>query len=244
MKPNKHHRLLPVKGAYNMRDLGGYRAADNKQVKWNTVIRSGDLNNLTNEDIEFLASLPLRTDIDFRGQKEKDAAPDKLPSTVKQYISLPLETGDMSSMIGNIKDFDASRLPTILKEIYVYIIQNAQETYSEFFRILEKENSAPLLFHCSAGKDRTGIGAALFLSALGVDRKTVMEDYMLSAEYIKGKYDYIVKAHPALEPITTVKKEYLEAAFQTIDTEYGGMENYLVKHLKADIPKLRYLYTE
>ena len=244
MEQNIHQRLLPVTGAYNMRDLGGYQAADNKQVKWNTVIRSGDLNTLTKEDIEYLASLPLRTDIDFRGQKEKDAAPDKLPSTVRQCIPLALETGDMSSMIGNIKEFDSSRLSTILQEIYIYIIRHAQDIYSWFFHILEDEASAPLLFHCSAGKDRTGIGAALFLSALGVDRETVMKDYMLSAEYIKGKYESIIQDHPALEPLTTVKEEYLEAAFKVIDTEFGGMENYLVKHLNVDIPRLRQLYTE
>lgn len=94
--------------------------------------------------------------------------------------------------------FNLNNIPGILEQAYVYIIQNAQDTYREFFRIVSEERNTPLLFHCSAGKDRTGIAAALLLGALGVDREVIMEDYMLSAEYIKGKYDAIVQAHPDL----------------------------------------------
>lgn len=71
-----------------------------------------------------------------------------------------------------------------------------------------------------------------------------MEDYMLSAEYLKGKYDAIVQAHPEFAPLTTVRKEYLEAAFQTIDSDYQGLENFLRNQLGADIDRLRALYTE
>lgn len=240
MKQKSKIRLLPVTGAYNMRDLGGYPAAGNKKVKWNTIIRSGDLNNLTDSDLEFLSSLPLRTDIDFRGKSEKKAAPDKMPATVINYIPLTLEAGDMTDM----QHFDKSRIPTILEDVYVYIIRNAQAIYKEFFQILADKNTPPLLFHCSAGKDRTGIAAALFLGALGVDRETIMEDYLLSAEYIKGKYDYIIRSHPEFEPLTTVKKEYLEAAFDVIDKEFGGLDSYLTTQLGVDLGKMRNLYTE
>lgn len=232
-------RLLPVKGAYNMRDLGGYPAADRKQVKWRMLLRSDDLNRLTQPDLDYLASLPLRTDIDFRGQSEKTQAPDKMPPTTT-YFPLPLETGDMSDM----QHFDTSKLPTILQDVYAYIVRSAQDTYKEFFRIASDEQNAPLLFHCSAGKDRTGMAAAYLLSALGVDRETVIQDYLLSAEYIKGKYDFIVKRYPQFEPLTTVKREYLEAAFGVIDEEFGGMDQYLTQQLGVDIEKIRKIYTE
>lgn len=71
-----------------------------------------------------------------------------------------------------------------------------------------------------------------------------MEDYMLSAKHIQNKYDFITKDHPELKPLTTVRKEYLEAAFRVIDQESGGIENYLTNHLEADLEKLRVLYTE
>lgn len=232
-------RLLPVKGAYNMRDLGGYPAADQKHVKWRTLLRSGDLNQLTEADLNYLASLPLRTDIDFRGKTEVTKAPDKIPS-VTTYYPLPLEAGDMSDM----QQLDPARIPTILQEIYAYIVRSAQDTYAAFFRIVSDEQNAPLLFHCSAGKDRTGMAAVYLLSALGVDRETVIQDYLLSATYIKGKYDFIVQRFPQFEPLTTVKRAYIEAAFQVIDNEFGGMERYLTQQLGADIEKLREIYTE
>lgn len=232
-------RLLPVKGAYNMRDLGGYPAADQKHVKWRTLLRSDDLNQLTDTDLDYLASLPLRTDIDLRGKTEVSKSPDKMPPTTT-YYSLPLEAGDMSDM----QHFDPNRIPTILQDVYAYIVRSAQDTYATFFRIVSNEQHAPLLFHCSAGKDRTGMAAVYLLSALGVDRETVIQDYLLSATYIKGKYDFIVKRFPQFEPLTTVKREYVEAAFQVIDNEFGGMESYLTRQLGVDIEKLRKIYTE
>lgn len=198
MKQEKFFRLLAIEGAYNIRDLGGYPTSDHKHVKWKTFIRSGDLDKLTESDLDYLTSLHIRTDIDFRSMQEKKAAADKIPSTVTQYIPLSIEAGDMTDMT----HFNLNNIPGILEQAYVYIIQNAQDTYREFFRIVSEERNTPLLFHCSAGKDRTGIAAALLLGALGVDREVIMEDYMLSAEYIKGKYDAIVRAHPgfALSP--------------------------------------------
>lgn len=237
---NTYSRLLPIKGAYNMRDLGGYPTADGKQTKWRLLLRSGDLNELTDADLNYLANLPLRTDIDFRSKIEKDRAADKMPNSVQYYIPLPIEAGDMSDML----HFNRSDLSGMLRQAYVFIVKYAQDDLREFFRILADEKAAPLLFHCSAGKDRTGIAAALLLFALGVDKKTIMNDYMLSAEYIKGKYDFLVKEHPEFEPLTTVKEEYLNAALTTIDQEYGGMENYLTNHLNVDRDQLRRLYTE
>ena len=85
MKQEKFFRLLPIEGAYNIRDLGGYPTSDHKHVKWKTFIRSGDLDKLTESDLDYLTSLHIRTDIDFRSMQEKKAAADKIPSTVTQY---------------------------------------------------------------------------------------------------------------------------------------------------------------
>ena len=159
MKQEKFFRLLPIEGAYNIRDLGGYPTSDHKHVKWKTFIRSGDLDKLTESDLDYLTSLHIRTDIDFRSMQEKKAAADKIPSTVTQYIPLSIEAGDMTDMT----HFNLNNIPGILEQAYVYIIQNAQDTYREFFRIVSEERNTPLLFHCSAGKDRTGIAAALLL---------------------------------------------------------------------------------
>jgi len=233
-------RLLPVTGVYNMRDLGGYKTKDNKQTKWGTIIRSADLALLTDADLEYLSKLPLKTIIDFRGSQEKESNPDKKPASIVSETWLPIEAGDLAGV--QIEDPD--NIPQIMKDIYKGILHNFQNELKKFFRILENDLSAPLLFHCSAGKDRTGIAAALFLSALGVDRNIIMEDYMLSAEYIKGKYDFIIQLYPSLAPLTTVQSGYLESAFEELDENFGGVDDYLKDLLQVDIPKLKKLYTE
>ena len=239
-KEDTHYRLLPMAGAYNMRDLGGYRTIYGKHVKWKTFLRSDDMNKLTSTDLDYLTLLPLRTVVDFRGEAEKRAAADHLPQTVSKHIPLPIEAGNMS----DIAHFDKNNLSGVMEDVYAFIVRHMQDTYKEFFRILTEKANTPLLFHCSAGKDRTGIAAALLLSALGVERDTIIEDYMLSAQHIQAKYDFITKDHPELKPLTTVRKEYLETAFRVIDKEFGGIESYLINNLEADIEKLRNLYTE
>ncbi len=232
-------RLLPMQGAFNMRDLGGYKAAGGKHTKWRTLLRSDELYELTAADLDYLATLPLRTDIDFRGESEQVSAPDKLPAGVNRY-PLYIDAANVSSFL----DGGTNNFTSKMELIYAHIIRHFQPAYQEFFRILAQEQSAPLLFHCTAGKDRTGIAAALLLSALGVDRTTIMADYLLSAQYLQQKYGAIARAYPELAPALSVQKEFLKAAFRTIDEEFGGMDHYLTHYLQADIELLRTLYTE
>ena len=123
MKQEKFFRLLPIEGAYNIRDLGGYPTSDHKHAKWKTFIRSGDLDKLTESDLDYLTSLhyPNRHRLQEHAGKKKTAA-DKIPSTVTQYIPLSIEAGDMTDMT----HFNLNNIPGILEQAYVYIIQNAQ----------------------------------------------------------------------------------------------------------------------
>ena len=239
-KEKNNNRFLPVTGAYNMRDLGGYQTIYGKHVKWKTLLRSDDLKGMTLEDLDYLSLLPLRTVIDFRGEAEKKIAPDHLPQTVSKYIPLPIKAGDLTDMA----HFNRNSLSVAMQDVYAFIIRNMQQIYKEFFHIISEKANAPLLFHCSAGKDRTGVAAALLLSALGVERETVMEDYMLSADPIQKKYEFITQTYPEFKPLTTVKEEYLRVAFNVIDEEYGGIENYLVNNLEVNLENLQFLYTE
>lgn len=241
MEQQVYPRLLPIEKAYNVRDLGGYLTTEGKHVKWRRVIRSGDLYELSDNDLKYFESIGLKTYIDFRSKQEKTAAPDKNVATLTESVWLPITPGDISTAMFSVTP---ENIPSIMEEVYADIIRWYQEEYKEFFRLLALEGKAPLLFHCSAGKDRTGIGAALFLSALGVNRETIMNDYLLSAEYMKGKYDKILQKYPQFEPLTTVRPEYLQKVFDIIDHEYGGMDNFLVNHLEANPEKMKELYTE
>jgi len=104
------------------------------------------------------------------------------------------------------------------------------------------DGNVPLLFHCTAGKDRTGMSAALILYALGADDKLVMDDYLLSNKYIEAKFAKEIKAYPNLLGLFSVKKEYLQAGLDAIKKNDENVENFLTKKLHVDIKKIRSLY--
>lgn len=237
---NKPVRLLPLEGAYNVRDLGGYKTIQGKQVKWHRIIRADDLHNLTESDLKLLSGIPIRSYIDFRSDEEMISAPDKTPCSLKNYFHLKI---DPASII-DLKKISAAQTPKLLEDINRIFVNHCQDIFRRFFHILMNTDNIPLLFHCSAGKDRTGFAAALVLASLGVDKETIIHDYLLSATYLKGKYHVEIEKNPALEPLMTVKREYIEAAFQFINSEYGSMENYLTKNLEVDIARMQTLYTE
>ncbi len=232
-------RELPLKGAYNVRDLGGYLTANGKTVKWKTIFRSGDLNNLTEQDLKYLEAIPLKITIDFRDAEEIKRAPDRKPASLEKQYFLPIETGNVIEF----QKISPELAPTLLVEANKFIVRNSQETYKKFFEILMDEKATPLLFHCSAGKDRAGLGAALFLSSLGVDREIIIKDYLLTNDYLRDKYASIIDFMPMLAPLMQAKKEYIQAAFDTIDNEFGGMDNYLISNLDVDLEKMKFLYT-
>lgn len=236
----QNRRLLPLQGAYNVRDLGGYKTADNKTVKWNKIFRSGDLNQLTDDDLNYLAKIPIITFIDFRDSAEISRAPDRLPKSLKNQIFLPIETGSMVAY----QEITAEKIPSLLLKGNEILVKNNQEVYKKFFALLMNEQNTPLLFHCSAGKDRAGFAAALFLSSLGVDRETIIQDYLLTNEFLRDKYKVMLEKHPEMEPLLAAKEEYIQAAFDLIDKEYGGMENYLTRNLGVDLNKMKIIYTE
>ncbi len=233
-------RLLPMEGAANVRDLGGYAAADGKHVKWRTVLRADALNALTAADLDYLARIPLRTVIDFRDSVEVAAAPDRLPTSVQYRCALPIETGSLV----NFDSVTTENAPLVLIDANRSFVRDWQGVYKEFFRLLQEEGNAPLLLHCTAGKDRTGYAALLFLLSLGVDRETAIEDYMLSAETLKEKYAPVIAEYPEIAPVLIVRREYIEAALDEIDRHYGGVERYLTDMLEVDLARMKALYTE
>lgn len=229
---------IPTEGLYNLRDLGGYPGAEGKRVKPRLLLRGDDLYPATPRDLEFLANLPLRTVVDFRDQTEKRTAPDRLPPGVERYAELPIEVGNILDIMNLARSTPAG----LMTEVYVSLARDCTAVYREFMAIAADESAAPLLYHCTAGKDRTGFATALLLAALGTPRDIILADYRRSTDYIRPKYaDYLAK-NPDLTPLLECRVEYLAAAFDCLDREFGGLDAYLVTHLRADLPKLRRLY--
>lgn len=170
-------------------------------------------------------------------------SPDVLPSTVAREIFIPIDAG---KLINNFYGGELNRRKTmgIMISVYRQFAKDFVPSFRQFFDLLADAGTAPLLFHCTAGKDRTGFAAALFLSSLGVERGVVVQDYLLSAEllgkkYIKGR-DY----GDVEEPLYSVFPEFIQAAFEVIDAEPEGMEGYLRDSLGVDIDLMREMYTE
>jgi protein-tyrosine phosphatase len=234
-------RLLPLRGLYNVRDLGGYPAAGGRQVRWGLLYRAGDLYDVSGEDRAILAGRNLKTIVDFRSGKEKEKAPDDPLPTVIRTRELAIEAGSMLDLVRERQGITGEAL---MEELYSLLVSEARDQYREFFRLLEDPQNIPLLFHCSAGKDRTGLAAALILSALGVNRETIYADYMLSAECLEGKYTDWIAASPHLAPMVSVRRAYLETAFHKIDASYGGPDRYLREEIGTEPERLREIYTE
>jgi protein-tyrosine phosphatase len=240
-KGTPQNRLLPLEGLYNVRDLGGYPAADGRQVRWGLFYRAGDLHGITDGDRAVLTGLNLKTIVDFRGDQEKKQAPDDPLPTVVLTRELAIEAGNMLDL-GRVERGISGE--ALMEELYSLLASEARDKYREFFELLADPRNMPLLFHCSAGKDRTGLAAALILSALGVNRETVYADYMLSARCLEGKYTGWLAASPHLAPVVSVRSNYLEAAFRKIDKDYGGIDRYLREEIGTEPERLRAAYTE
>ncbi|RFS26754.1 protein-tyrosine-phosphatase [Chitinophaga silvatica] len=237
-------RLLPMAGAYNLRDLGGYKTKDSSRyVKWGKIFRSDDLSTLTDTDLNYLSSIPLTCLVDFRTSIEIKVAEDKRPKSLKSIIFCPIAPGNL----GINDSSSAKQVDEAMIKLYEFLVSDSASIYK--YRKMLAQLQPPfsdrqLLFHCTAGKDRTGMAAAFILFALGVDEKTIMNDFLMSNDDLKEKYAKDIQDHPNLSGLFTVKKEYLESALNRIRKDNGTIENFLEKKLNVDINTFRdkYLY--
>jgi protein-tyrosine phosphatase len=178
-------RVVPLQGGTNFRDLGGYRTADGGRVRWGLVFRSGALHRLTPADLAALGRLGLRVVYDLRGDEERDRAPSVLPDEVRCE---PLPIGGTAAKTKELTDLVlAGKLadvpPDFLVRIYDAMAEAAAPAFGRLLTRLTDPDGLPALFHCTAGKDRTGVSAALLLSVLGVDEAAILDDYELSARH-------------------------------------------------------------
>lgn len=246
-------KQIKLQGADNVRDLGGYRTKTGKTVKAHVLLRAAALNKLTKADAKKLKQVyHVRTDIDLRSKAEVAKAPDvKISGVTYKFDPVVKDVSQQFSMTSK----DGVK---IMENGYKAMVTSTQgkKAYKQMFKILLKNpKGQAVLWHCTAGKDRTGVGTALVLSALGVSRKTVMSDYLLSDKYLAASNKATIQqlkdkgADAATIKLMTdmlsVKKSYLNAAFSAINKKYGSVDKYLQKGLgltKTDRTKLQKLY--
>ena len=257
----RRDRRLPFSGARNFRDLGGYRATDGKTVCWGRLYRSDGLNELTDKDLELLSELSLDRVIDFRTELESGHRPDRLPAEKSpRVVKIPIE--DSSTKVWHEAQRDAiNKLRSIdtgesMVKTYEELATQFTPEMRKFVQEVTSAQGRPVLFHCMAGKDRTGFAAAILLRMLGVPQETVMEDYLLTNEYLLFHFKwrlFLVRLLRGKRFVEKVKgfmaadPSYLSAAFDAIDREYGSFENYVQNGLgltEKDIERMKELYLE
>ena len=238
-------RLLPLEGGRNFRDLGGYRTEDGKTVKWGKLFRSGVMTGLTPADYDYLSGLGIRVVCDLRTAQERSAEPTNWQAGPAEYLTFPdPEAADESSLMTVFQDPDVTpeKVAQAMASGYPQIAREQAPAYREMFDRLAG-GDIPLAFNCSAGKDRTGIGAALILTALGVPRDTVLTDYALSEKVVdymadyqaasseeaeEGPYAFLRKLPPELlAPLMRSDPVYLETAFAELEAQYGSVRAFL-----------------
>ncbi len=249
-----HDRLVPLQGGQNFRDLGGYRTSDGRIVKWGMLYRSGAMNALTPADFATLAQRGLRTVCDLRDTRERSKAPVGWPTG--HAPSVFADDYDMTGAMRELADpaLDGVKARAMMQRTYADLPFRFAGQYRRMFAELAAGH-APLAVNCSAGKDRTGVAAALLLTVLGVPRATVMQDYLLSNRYFDparaAAQDPNTAAFAqrlpadAVKALMGVEPAYLDAAFAAIEARPGGLAAYLRDQLGLDpatVRRLRDLY--
>ena len=254
-------RSLPFSGARNFRDLGGYKTTDGRTVRWGVLYRSDALHKLTDDDLRYISALGLHRVIDFRSQFEKEREADRLPEELaSRLVGIPILDhstekfrGTREELVQNLKAVDSSQFMINANREFASRFTPEMRT---FYQMLLDSNGQPVLFHCTAGKDRTGFAAATLLRILGVPHEVAMEDYLLTNQYFYRSHRWnrvllrILRGKKFTETIKgfmLARHEYLTAAFETIQLTHGSFENYVLNGLglqENDVARLKSFYLE
>ena len=219
-------RHLKLEGASNFRDVGGYPASDGRSVRWRKIFRSNHLGHLTEADIDIVRKLGVKTAFDFRGSEERTAAVCKVEEI--DVHSLPIEPTVVAALRARLqaRALSSADALDIMRESYRGYVRLNTHSFRELFAQILKD-TAPLVIHCTAGKDRTGFACALVLHALGVPSEVISDDYLLTNRF----YRRDPNASPDLpddvrNAIGSVEASFLAAGFEAVRADYGGLEGY------------------
>ncbi len=244
-------RCVPLQGAKNFRDFGGYEVIGGGRVKRGLLYRAAGLSTLTGADLEVLAQLSIRVVCDLRREAECQRSPSRwCEGSATRFYHLPFfddqgGTGGVMQLASERGSAEASR--QIMIELYRKMVTEPQAIarIRSVFELLSGDSALPLLVHCSGGKDRTGVTCALILSLLGVGRKVIMDDYLLSEVLFTRTTDVTRQSSSqvfdseksgglqaeALLPIYQVAPDYLDSAFRAIDDVHGSLDAFFADTL-------------
>jgi protein-tyrosine phosphatase len=240
-------RRVPLRGTFNLRDVGGYPALAGRRVKWHTLFRSDALHALDEEGPQQLARLGLRSVVDLREDNERRVAPARLPATI-QLIEIPLfRYGAPYAVPGErpasrASEVDHQALKT-LDDIYLALIATRGRVLVRVIRELIQPGRLPAIVNCTGGKDRTGVVVAMVLAAVGVPDDVIVADYAASGLFLNKAFaDAVAARHIRDEDYDEARArkmlscppELMRATLEAIRAGHGDVPNYLRRHGLTD----------
>ncbi|RMC47304.1 tyrosine-protein phosphatase [Lactobacillus sp. ESL0228] len=266
MTENLKKHLLPISSGRNFRELGGYTTKDGRTIKMHKLLRTANLATLNEADLKLLQEYGVKYIVDFRSKDEVENEPDRVPNEAT-YNFDPVFSEDLTNASKGIDDIISQKNDdhkagfNHMFLAYDDMIKSeaAQKSYRQFFDILlaNTEPGKSVIFHCTAGKDRTGVAAILILTVLGVPLETIKEDYLFTNIATKNFVtEFLQKAKAegandvtlsVLHDLQTVCPEYFNYVIETINKNYGSVDNYLHNIMKLtddEIDQLQRNYLE
>lgn len=231
-------RILNFEGTFNFRDMGGYINKHGRQVKWGRLYRSGDLSALTEADKHQIEQLGIKWICDLRSTAE--VATNKAPE-IAQIPNLNIPIGTAKNEPAEKQKLDLPTDKTIYEPLMgesYKVFAGSLESYHEIFEEILKQET-PFLFHCTAGKDRTGVLGALLLKLVDVSEKDILNDYLLTNQFTDDILDEMIHLveiltqnklsiqKDALRPMAEAKTSYLEIAFKEMEKNYGSVDQFM-----------------
>lgn len=239
---------IPLEGACNFRDLGGYPLACGGRLRGGLLYRSDHLGALTSSDRDALSELGIATVVDLRRADERTESPDKLDGTEIREIHLPVEIA--GAQVTSIrKEVIAGRIDEAgardcLLQANEAFVRHSSEVFSRFLHVLLEVEHLPLVFHCTAGKDRAGYAAALVLLVAGVPRDLIIQDYLATNRFNAGfraqlmaemqEGEGVNERRAAVNALMQVEAHYLGSALDLMDQRHGNTQQYLTDALDFD----------
>ena len=245
-------RSIALQGTTNFRDLGGYTGADGRSVRWRHLFRSDHLAGLSQGDLQALQALNVGRAVDFRGVEERVANGYDWPFLTQHALTIePTVVQRAFALLHQGHQLTAADTVGLMQDTYRGFVVDNAERFATLFRML-LESDQPLVFHCTAGKDRTGWAAALILLALGVSREVVRDDYLLTNQLYRRPAELAAKAaqtvpQDILDVLWRVQMPFLDSAFALAEERYGTMDRYLAEALgvgAAERAQLARMYLE
>ena len=244
--------VLPIKSVRNPRDIGGYVGSDGRKIRTHRLLRTGNISELTPADEQYLLDYGLRTIIDLRSPAECKQNPDKELDNVEHY-ACPLSAEDntggqgqnMSKEFAEYRKDQYAGFKLMCRRYHHHILsKSAKQSFHHIIELIAENDDGAILYHCSEGKDRTGLVTIIILYILGVDMEVIRQDYLYS-NYILNDYRAVRDQHfkqvgendnfrANMRVLGSVANSYFDTSLITINKNFGGLDSYITNELEID----------